>query len=51
MLLGFKETILQAARNHDQIIVEVRANENWQRLKMYMPVAASVTGGSAEGEN
>jgi len=27
MLLAFKETILQAARNHDQSIVEIRANE------------------------
>lgn len=28
MLLVFKEIILQAARNHDQSIAEIQANEN-----------------------
>ena len=33
------ETILQAARNHDRDIVDVRSNENWLRLKTLVPVA------------
>ena len=39
MLLHFRETILQAARNHDNDIVDVRSNENWPRLKTLVPVA------------
>jgi len=39
MLLCFRETILQAARNHDHDIVDVRSNENWPRLKVLVPVA------------
>jgi len=39
MLLHFRETILQAARNHDHDIVDVRSNENWPRMKVLVPVA------------
>ena len=42
MLLHFRE-ILQAARNHDQDVVDVRSNENWPRLKVLVPVAPYVT--------
>ena len=39
MLLHFRELILQAARSHDNDIVDVRSNENWPRLKVMVPVA------------
>ena len=39
ILLHFREEILQAARNHDHDIVDVRSNENWPRLKVLVPVA------------
>jgi len=38
MLLHFRETISQAARNHDSDIVDVWSNENWPRLKDLLPV-------------
>jgi len=46
MLLAFKEAILQDARNHDQSIVEVTANENWQRLKTLYCIANETDWGS-----
>ena len=39
MLLHFREMILQAARKHDNDVVDVRSNENWPRLKVMVPVA------------
>lgn len=39
MLLHFKEVILRAARVHDRSVVDITNNENWQRLKVLVPVA------------